>query len=102
MSNVSDLKDALVTAAADITDTVDRLSCLSDIDDWYNARVAVAALQGSNLASYTIANRTVTRQQLPQLERTERQLWVRINESLYCRGVVGLDLRGSMTEVSSL
>jgi len=87
------LKTALTTAAASIVNDIDRLDCLSSIDDWYNARVAVAALQSSDIASYSIAGRTVTRKQLPNLEQTERMLYARIHAYLYHRGMGLVDVR---------
>jgi hypothetical protein len=95
MSNVADLKTALQTAAADIVNTIDRLDCLTTIDDWYNCRLAAAALQGAQLQSYTINGRTITRAQAMQSASQERQLYQRIREYLYGTGAVLADARGS-------
>lgn len=93
MSNISDLKDALVVKAADITDELDRLDCLAAIDDWYSCRTAVASLQsGADVASYTMGGRTITLRTLADAQVTERQLWARVQELLYCRGAVGIDM----------
>ena len=86
MSNISDLKAALIEQAASISNAIDRLDCLATIDDWYACRVAVAAVQANSVQSYSIGGRSVTRQNLAQFQEQERQLYARILEFLYARG----------------
>lgn len=93
MSNVSDLKAALVAAAASITATIERLECLADIDDWYNCRVAIARLSSTDVSSYSYGGKSVTRKDLPSLEGQERSLYARIYQRLYLRGAALADLR---------
>lgn len=94
MSNLSDLKAALETAAAELTDDIEKYECLSDIDEWYDCRTALAAFTGHDVQSYTTpAGRQVTRKNLPQLERSERALYARIKNHLYGTSAVLLDNR---------
>jgi len=86
LSNISDLKAALIVQAASITDTIDQLDCLATIDDWYACRVAVTAVQSKTIQFYSLGGRSVTRQNLPQFQAQERQLYSRILEFLYARG----------------
>jgi hypothetical protein len=96
MSNVANLKTALISEAAKVDNTIDQLSLLSDIDDWYSARVALGELVGKGMSSYSVGGRTVTRRDIPQLTRAERDLYQRILDVLYCRGSALIDLRESL------
>jgi len=87
MANIDTLKTALTTAAADITNDIDRYDCLTLIDDWFACRSAVAAVQGNSIQSYSIAGRSVTRQNIDQFATMERQLYSRIHQYLYLRGI---------------
>jgi len=86
MSNLSDLKAALVVEANTITFNLDKLECLADIDAWYNATTAVNALSASNVTSYSIAGRTVTRANLTATRNEASQLLTKIKERLYGSG----------------
>lgn len=86
MSNIADLKAALIVQAASLADGIDKLDCLATIDDWYACRVAVAAVQSNAIQSYSLGGRSVTRQNLSQFQDQERQLYTRILEFLYARG----------------
>lgn len=68
MSNISDLKAAYIVQAADITDAIDKLECLAAIDSWYACELAVSTLSSSDVSSYSIAGRSVTRKNLPELQ----------------------------------
>lgn len=93
MSNVSDLKAALITEAADITDDIYRLEVLSWIDEWYDGQLARAALGAQRLSSYTIAGRSVTYQQAQASASRVDVLRGQIMEALGRGGVVLADLR---------
>ena len=92
MSNIADLKTHLQTKAADLTDDLDKLECLSDIDTWYLARTAIDALSSTDVTSYSIGGRSVTRAQIPQLQQQERTLYLRIMQRLYLGGMGLIDL----------
>lgn len=93
MSNVSDLKAALIAEAADITDDIYRLTVLSQVDEWYDAQLARAALAASKLSSYSISGRSVTYQQAVASASRVDVLWGQIMEALGRGGVVLADLR---------
>lgn len=94
MSNLSDLKDALTTAAASITDAMDKAECLADIDSWYACRTAVDAFETSNVQSYSMSGRSVSRASLPDIKTSEREYWSRIQAKLYYKGASLLDMSG--------
>ena len=95
MSNISDLKDALTTEANKLTDTIDRLECLSYIDSWYDTRVAVDSLTSNSVKSYSIGGRSVTREDLSGLKAEANELYEKIKQYLYYRGAGLLDARGN-------
>lgn len=95
MANIDTLKAALVSAAASITNDIDRYDCLTLIDDWFACRSAVAAVQGNSIQSYSIAGRSVTRQNVDQFAKSERQLYARIHEYLYLRGCALVSLENA-------
>jgi hypothetical protein len=68
MSNISDLKAAYIAEAADVSDAIDKLECLSAIDSWYACELAVSTLSSSDVSSYSIAGRSVTRKNLSELQ----------------------------------
>jgi hypothetical protein len=89
MSAISDLKDFFVTEAADISDSGDKLEALAAIDRWYNCRLAVDTLSTSDVASYSIGGRTVTRKSLPEMRNQEVVLLAEV-KSWLGRGGGGL------------
>jgi len=98
MANIDQLKEKLVEEAASISDDVNRYDCLAAIDDWFLARTALSALRSNGVASYAIAGRSVTRRDLPQLERVERELYQQIRAFLGRGGAILLNMRGVMDE----
>ena len=86
MSNIADLKALLIVKAADISFDLDKLECLSDIDAWYNARVAVETLSSTDIVSYSIAGRSVTKASIPSLKGEVNDLYQRIISRLYGAG----------------
>jgi hypothetical protein len=92
-ANLDNLKAAYIADAASVTPTTDRLECLVKIDDWYAAATALADLQSKGMSSYSVGGRTVTRRDVPALERTVGQLQNEIKNVLYCRGSSYVDCR---------
>lgn len=95
MANIDTLKAALVSAAAGITNDIDRYECLLLIDDWATCRTAVAAIQANSIVSYSIGGRTVTRGNVDSFTKQERMLYARIQEYLYQRGCNLISLANS-------
>lgn len=100
MSNIADLKAALIVEAAKLDDDLQKLEVLSLIDDWYACRVAVAAVQANGIASYSIAGRSVTRQNVETFAQQERVLYAEIMGHLRARGA-GLLSIANASEVTS-
>jgi hypothetical protein len=67
MSNIADLKAALIVQGNLISDSIDKLNCLRLIDSWYDAQVAVDAIASNKLASYSMGGITITKHSLPSL-----------------------------------
>jgi len=85
VSNISDLKTLLITEAGSITDTIDKAECLAEIDSWYACRVALDALTSKELSSYSLAGKSITRQQIPIL-RDEEARHLRAIKDMVQRG----------------
>jgi hypothetical protein len=98
MSALTNLQAKYVADAASLTDTVEQLQVLADIETWAAARTALDALTASNLSSYSIAGRSVTRRDVPSLQNQEREVHGRILTALYGRGVMVADLRYPLDE----
>jgi hypothetical protein len=86
MANIDTLKAALVAAAADIVNDIDRYECLLLIDEWFAARGNVASLAANSISSYSIGGRTVTRSSSASGISMADQMYARIKEYLYLRG----------------
>ncbi len=99
MGALLDLKTKLVTLAADITDDVDELECLADIETWYSIRGAVDAFAATSILSYSIGGRSVSRADRSQLQRNERELYFRILGRLAHGGMFLGDLRSTQQTV---
>ena len=94
MSNLSNLKDALITAAAEINDDIDKYDCLAAIDDWFVLRSALTSLQSGAVQSYAIAGRSVTRRNLPEIVNAEAVAYQKIRSFLRGSAVM-FDNRGT-------
>lgn len=97
VSNILDLKTLLVAKAAELTFDVDKAECLADIDTWYSCRTAVDSVTAGAVVSYSIGNRTVTRQNVSSFQSTERELYGRIMARLYKAGEIQVDSREEST-----
>ena len=91
MSNIADLKTKLETITTEAytngsIDELDKLEILTDIDAWYDCRVAVNALTATDVQSYSIAGRSVTRRDVPSLQKQADTLYLQIKARLYYRG----------------
>jgi len=92
MSNASDLKDLLTTAAAEMGNAIEKADCLLEIDKLYAFDVALAATAG-DVVSYSIAGRSVQHAPRENAERSRAVAWAKIQQYLYCRGVGLADVR---------
>ena len=69
MGAIQDINTALLAKAALITDTLDKAECEAFIAEYVALRTAILALSGNQTASYSIAGRSVTRNDLPKLRQ---------------------------------
>lgn len=95
MSNISDLKDALVLAANTLADPIDKAETLALIDDWYGLRAALTAFRSGGLQSYSIAGRTFSFVDAKNYAQQEAQLYGQIKNALFNTGIVLADERFS-------
>lgn len=93
MSSLSNLKTALEERAAALSDELEKLECLSLIDEWYDCQVAVQALESTNVVSYTINGHTVTRSELSSRRARAVQLYGEIKAILFGGNVSHVDCR---------
>jgi len=80
MSATSDLKAYYIAQAEYITDEGDKLEALAAIDRWYNCRLAIDSLSASDVASYSIGGRSVTRKPLSDLRNQEATLVAEVKQ----------------------
>lgn len=83
MSNYTDLQTALEALADDLDDTVAKLECKILIDQYVDAIEAQATTVSSDVQSYTIGGRTVTRREVVGMQNQVLSLKRQINELLY-------------------
>ena len=83
MSNLTDLQTALEALADDLDSTVDKLKCKILIDQYIDALEAQATTVATDIQSYTIGGRTVTRAQVMQMQGQVNNLEKQINNILY-------------------
>ena len=96
MSNLSDLKAAyLAQGEAQLTDSIELLEFKSALDSWYNARTALESLTATDVSSYSIAGRSVTRAQSGTLRADVARLEAEVRG--YLRGSDGgvVDMSGA-------
>lgn len=94
-TNLENLKAKLIELAASLTDELDQLETLALIDDWYACRTALAAFDASDIQSYSMLGRQITKKDAPQLATRAAQLYSDITGRLYGRGVVLVDQSGA-------
>jgi hypothetical protein len=101
MSNLSDLFDAYVVKANLITDALEKIECLVEIDSWYACRQALDALNSKELASYSMNGKTVTRQNIPSIRNEETRHLANLKGLLEKNGVHTFDAGGGLVDMSS-
>lgn len=97
MSTQSDLKAAYDTAAALISDDLSKKEALHLIDRWNTAVTEQAALEATEIFSYTIAGRTYTRRNMKDGQEHIDLLQGQIKRKLYGR-VILRDLNQNESE----
>jgi hypothetical protein len=67
MAAIADIQAALLARAATITDALQKAECEAAIAEYIALRTAILALSGSQVTSYSLAGRSVTRADLASL-----------------------------------
>lgn len=83
MTNYSSLQTALEALANDLDDDVRKYECLILIDQYVDAIEAQATTVSSDVASYTINGRTVSRREVLAMQSQVNNLKQQINDILY-------------------
>lgn len=106
MSNIDDLKAALIVTANTITITVEKLYALDLIDRWYAARTAVDSTISGGIVSYSIGGRSVTKADADKSRSEADALWnelmavPEIAATMRKRGGGLFDARGNDNDVT--
>ena len=83
MSNLTSLQTELETLANTLDDAVLKYKCLILIDQYVDSLEAQATAVSTDVTSYTIGGRSVTRQQVMQMQAQVNNLEAQINNILY-------------------
>lgn len=83
MSNLSDLKAALIVKANELTDALDKTECLVNIDTWYDLRSSLDVFLSSGVQSYSHAGRTFTHINATDFAQQAESLYATIKDQLY-------------------
>ena len=69
MAAIADIQAALLVRSATITDALQRAECEAAIAEYIAIRTAILALSSSQVTSYSLAGRSVTRADLASLRQ---------------------------------
>ena len=69
MPAIQDINAALLAKAATLTDALDKAECEAFIAEYVALRTAILALSSSSVTSYSIAGRSVTKNDLGKLRQ---------------------------------
>jgi len=83
MSNYTDLKTALDALANELDDDVRKYTCLALIDQYVLAFEAQSTAVSTDVTSYTIGGRTVSRGDVLKMQGSVNNLQKQINDILY-------------------
>ena len=93
MSNFTDLQTALEALADELDNDVQKYTCKILIDQYVDALEAQATTVSTDITSYTIGGRTVSRGDVIKMQSQVSNLNRQINEILYGGGVSYVDFR---------
>lgn len=93
MATVASLKALYVAAAANIINDIDRETCLLLLNEWEATRTALASAQATDISGYSIAQRSVQRRAIQEMESTETKQMAQIRGYLYGPGGGVVDQR---------
>jgi hypothetical protein len=99
MSALVDLQSQYVTDAKTLTGTLDRLKALRAIATWFNAAKTLDEAVATDINSYSIGGRSVSRRGLDEYAGRVAELEAQVETLIYTRGGGLADLRGSTTNL---
>jgi len=83
MANIDDYKTELQTLANTLDSDLQKYKALVLIDQYIDALTAQGTATSTDVASYSIGGRTVTRKQVESMQRQAPMLEAQINEIFY-------------------
>lgn len=99
MSALVDLQHQYTVDANTITGTLDKLKALRAISTWYAAAKTLDEAVATDINSYSIGGRSVSRRGLDEYKGQVAQLEAEVEALIYTRGGGLADLRGSTTNL---
>jgi len=93
MGAIADIQTALLARAATITDALQRAECEAAIAEYIALRTAILALSSSQVTSYSLAGRSVTRADLASLRAQASAARAEIVDAMDGGAILIADLR---------
>ncbi len=95
MAAIADINTALLARAATITDSLQRAECEAAIAEYIALRTAILALSSSQITSYSLGGRSVTRADLASLRQQANLARGEVVDALDGGMILVADLSGS-------
>jgi len=93
MAAIADINTALLARAATITDALQRAECEAAIAEYIALRTAILALSSSQITSYSLGGRSVTRADLASLRQQAQAARAEIVDAMDGGEILIADLR---------
>jgi hypothetical protein len=93
MAAIADIQTALTARAATITDALQRAECEAAIAEYIALRTAILALSSSQITSYSLGGRSVTRADLASLRQQAQAARAEIVDAMDGGEILIADLR---------
>jgi hypothetical protein len=86
MGAIQDIQTALLAKSGEMTDALDRAECEAFIAEYVALRTAILALSSSSVTSYSIAGRSVTKNDLAKLRQQAQAIRAEIGRFVVVSG----------------
>jgi hypothetical protein len=93
MAAIADIQTALLARSATITDALQRAECEAAIAEYIALRTAILALSSSQITSYSLGGRSVTRADLASLRQQAQAARAEIVDAMDGGEILIADLR---------
>ncbi len=93
MAAIADIQTALLARSATITDALQRAECEAAIAEYIALRTAILALSSSQITSYSLGGRSVTRADLASLRQQAQVARAEIVDAMDGGEILTADLR---------